>query len=316
MISPVILSIIIHDTITTNKEVNESSQATLKPSSWDKGFNYSTNVNTNYDWIEINETGTEITNWDNSDNGAQGLNLTDIGFTDFKFFGRVYEYLNVCTNGWMTFSFDGDPTSYRFNFIQGRNLAYIPQDCNDPNKGSFNSSIFLFGCDLYPGGSDGGVYYEVKGTSPNRLLIIEYYWIEEHDTDRNQTIQVIFYEQGNIKFQYKKTSDIAGFRYGKYPTVGLDNGDLINYNNVLIDLLNFSNGVEEKAIFFRLNAPHSTPLPTPDDDGDDGDDGDGVDMGLVIIVIVLVSIGAGVAVIIVLIKKGIIRIHKYREKEP
>ncbi len=318
LILPVFPTIIENNANTKNKIIDENSTATLKTSGWNPGFNYTMTINASYNWIEINETGTRLTNFvdtsglPNDDDGSQRLNLTEIGAWNFKYFGRVYEYLNVCTNGWMTFSYHGDPTDYEWDSFEGVQLAYIPQDCNAPNMGMFNGSIFLFGCDLDPGDSDGGVYYEVKDTAPNRKLIIEYYWIQEFGSYKNQTFQAIFYENGNIKFQYKNTTSVNGFSFMRtYPVSGLDNGDLINYNNVSIDLLDFTNGVKEKAILFKLKEATSTPLPTPDDDDDDDDEA-GFEIGLIIIVVVLVSIGAGVAVIIVLIKKGIIAKPKSR----
>ncbi len=310
----VIPSKIINIPLTTNKEVNENSVATLKTSSLKMDYKYSMNVTAKYNWIEINQTGTLMAYVSDEDDDSQGLNLMDIGFTNFKFFGREYEYLNVCSNGWMTFSFNGDTTDYRFINYEGYHLGYIPQDCNAPNMGMFYSSIFLFGSDMYPESDDGGIYYEVQGTTPNRHLIIEILLIEEIDSYKNQTCQVIFYENGDIKFQYKNTTSVDGFSADRtYPVIGLDNGDLIHYNNVSIDLLDFTNGVEKKAIDFTLKEftiPQPPPLPTPDDDDDD--DEDGINIGVIIIVIVLVSIGAGVAVIIVLIKKGIITIPKSR----
>ena len=73
-------------------------------------------------------------------------------------------------------------------------------------------------------GGKGSVYYEFL-SSPNRL-VIEYDNIGSFDPYFSGTFEVIFYELGNIKFQYK---NLVNFTYYA-ADAGLDHGDGFNYN--------------------------------------------------------------------------------------
>ena len=201
----------------------------------------------------------------------------------------------------MTCTYEGDPTDYYFDGTYSYEWNPIPQDCSLGGEENHKDSILVFATDLDPG--DGGdIYYEFRGNPSNRCLVIEFDRVEEYNSDIAQKFQAILYKNGNIKFQYNKTTDTSSFDYPRI-VAGLDHGDLKRYNNISIDLLDFSNGVKEKAVFFQLNYNPPPALPTPDDDDDD----DETDLTLLIVLIVVfVSIGAGVAVIYVLIKKGII----------
>ena len=292
-------AIIVNDNNTNEKHYKEDSVAILKTS----GYYYSMNLNANYDWIEINETGTLMKYISDEDDDAQSINITAEDGWEFAFYGRKYTNISVCSNGWMTCTNENDPTPYNFEDIDSRDFDYVPQDCSIfPNH---NDSILLYATDLIPSyaGLDGcNIYYEFRGNPSNRCLVIEFDRVAEYDTKKNQTFQAILYKNGEIKFQYKNTTNTNGFKYSGQIVAGLDHGDLKNYNNVTYD---FWGGIEEKAVFFRLNSPPPVPLPTPDDDDDDDDDETNMTL-LIVLIVVFVSIGAGVAVIYILIKKGII----------
>ncbi|MFX0137274.1 MAG: hypothetical protein ACFFDN_26790 [Candidatus Hodarchaeota archaeon] len=292
-------AIIVNSNNINEKHYKEDSVATLKTSALKPGFSYVMNLNANYDWIEINQTGILMKTVSTADDWFQSINLTAEDGWEFPFYGREYTNISVCSNGWMTCTYEGDPTAYDFSGVPGRNFDYVPQDCSIyPNH---NDSILLYATDLEPD-YKGNIYYEFRGTPSNRCLVIEFDRVAEIFTDKNQTFQAILYKNGEIKIQYKKTTDTAGFNYEQI-VAGLDHGDLKDYNNVTYD---FWHGIEEKAIYFSLyRAPPG--LPPPDDDDDDDDDDDEAYLTLLIVLIVVfVSIGAGVAVIYILIKKGII----------
>ncbi|MHA1150741.1 MAG: hypothetical protein ACTSR8_21175 [Promethearchaeota archaeon] len=79
------------------------------------------------------------------------------------------------------------------------------------------------GDDLLP--EVGGNIYYLFLTAPNRL-IIEYNSIYNYDEEYAGTFEVILYETGDIKFQYQEVQNTESSEV----TVGLDNGDGVNYN--------------------------------------------------------------------------------------
>ena len=263
---------IINDNTINEKHYKEDSITTLKTSGWNPGFNYSMNVNAAYNWIEINETGKLMKRISDDDDGAESINLTADGW-DFTFYGTKYTNITVNTNGWMTCTREGDPTNYDFDYAYSYAWEYIPQNCSLSGYENHNDSILVYATDLRPekGGLDGcNIYYEFRGSPGNRFLVIEFDRVAEFSTDLNQTFQAIIYQNGDLKFQYKKTTETSSFNYEDV-VAGLDHGDLINYNNITYD---FWHGIKEKAIYFRLNkTPLPPPLPTPDNDDDDDEEG-------------------------------------------
>lgn len=285
------------------KQIKEDSVAILKTSSWKEGFNYSMNLNAVYNWIEINETGTLMEYVSGKDDDSQSINITAEDGWEFTFYGRKYTNITVNSNGWMTCSYEGDTTNYDFT---GKPTSYvldsIPQNCSVSGYENHNDSILVFATDLWPGAeAKGRIYYEFRGNPSNRHLVIEFDQVREVQTPAYQTFQAIFYKNGDIKFQYKKTTFDPFFNEPDI-RAGLDHGDLINYNSISSDLLDFTKGVKEKAVYFSLNPVPPIPLPTPDDDDDD-DDETYLTL-LIVLIVVFVSIGAGVAIIYILIKKG------------
>ena len=100
----------------------------------------------------------------------------------------------------------------------------------------------------------GDVYYQFFGTAPNRYLVIEYHQVAEVDYYDPQTMEAIFYENGDIHFQYKSIIIDSTWSYPN-AVVGLDHGDLINYNvytNNWSQTFN-NQSVFEKSVYFRLS---------------------------------------------------------------
>ncbi|MCK5759788.1 MAG: choice-of-anchor D domain-containing protein, partial [Candidatus Delongbacteria bacterium] len=177
-----------------------------------------------YKWIDSNEPGGPAYNWEDisgtgTDIGFTGMdqNVADIpiGF-DFNFYGNTYNTVNVCTNGWI--SFTSTSTAYTNTTI--------------PIVADPNNMIAAFWDDLDPSSSTGAVYY-YSDTANNRF-IVSWEQIEDYSSTTPNTFQIILYESGKILFQY---DDMQGDKLGC--TIGLENIDasdglLVKYNSAYI----------------------------------------------------------------------------------
>ncbi len=143
-----------------------------------------------YDWIEISGTGEELTVSD--DTNVTGI---DLGFT-FSFYGNDYTTINVCTNGFA--SFTSTVTAYTngdiYSTEEPNNLLAVLWDDMDPSSGG---SIHVK--------RDAGRF------------IAEWDNVPHWDTDELFKYEIILYENGQILYQYH--------------TVGLDNSCTIGIEN-------------------------------------------------------------------------------------
>ena len=177
--------------------------------STESGGGYIMNIDTPYSWVEISKTGMHLEISNSNDDYEE---ISFIGGWNFTFYGTEYDKIFVSTNGWMSFTNLGD-TSYKIYKIPETNLENY--DC-----------VALLCTDLDPS-ARGYIYYQFLGTAPNRYLVIEYYnMVQFYSEEFIGDFEVIFYETGNIKFQYKNVNNV-GFLYH---IIGLDHGDLTNYN--------------------------------------------------------------------------------------
>ena len=214
------------DAIDTFVNLNTSSES---------GGGYIMNTAAEYSWIEINETGVVM-----SMISDYAWDVESIAFDswNFRFYGTDYDSIHVSTAGWMTFPYPNTRSSY----------GSIP-DLSDQN----NDLVALLWDRFQPNenyGGGGTIYYQFL-TDPNRL-VIEYkdMYTENYDSDSKYagSFEVIFYETGNIKFQYQKLSNL----YNNPAVIGLDHGDLVNYN--VFDEFTFNSlPVSNRAIEFSFN---------------------------------------------------------------
>lgn len=241
-----------------SNEVNKDNH--IKTSEWVPGFNYTIIDNYPYSWIEINETGTLLAYVSNEDDDAESINITAEDGWEFTFYGTSYTNITVDTNGWMTFQNANDGWTYNFDGQGSYDWRDIPQNCSDwsdsyDNNRNHNDTVCLLATDLIP--SDyGQIFYEFFGNAPNRYLVIEYFEVAEINAESYLTMEAIFYENGDIKFQYKNITDPMSGMGWDYPDakVGLVHGDLINYSNYTNDWnAAFGGAVNELAVYFRLN---------------------------------------------------------------
>ena len=208
----------------------------LKTSS-ESGGGYIMNTSPEYSWIEISETGVVMSMISNS---AWDIEIITFDSWSFSFYETAYNSIYVAPSGWMTFTFPNIRSSYG----------------NIPNLEPQNNDLVALLWDHFqPSENQGGggtIYYQFL-TNPNRL-VIEY---KDMYTDSNYdygdskyvgSFEVIFYETGNIKFQYQNVCNLTN----NPAVVGLDHGDLANYN-VFDEFTLDSLPVHNQAIEFSFN---------------------------------------------------------------
>jgi len=180
-----------------------------------------------YNWIEINETGTNLNLTDDSI-----IPNVDLGF-EFYYYGEPYTKLTVCSNGWVSFepclkaegaSNACNPLPYFYNNSIGHTIGPYAMiapffDDLDDNGGSEPFNVYFW-------------------TNNRDSVIIEWYEVAQRETDQfcdtyceKETFQLILdnssaagSENGNIIFQYKEIHDIDTFEdHGA--TVGVEAPD-------------------------------------------------------------------------------------------
>ncbi len=144
-----------------------------------------------YNWIDISGTGTVPGSGDDGNFGP-----FELGF-DFTFYGQTFDSVNICTNGWLSFT----STVASFN-NQGI-----------PNSGQPNNLVAPFWDDMNPS-AGGAIYYEARDSQ----FIVQYEAVPHYYDSNPETFQVIFNNDGSIVFQYKIVSA------GEGCTVGIENG--------------------------------------------------------------------------------------------
>ncbi len=206
------------ENIGSNEDLNISTES---------GGGYFMNTDASYSWIEIQTTG-NLMMISTFDDYSEEISFIANGWT-FTFYETFYDTIEVSSNGWMSFT-DLGGTGWLCNYIPSAEIENF--DC-----------VALLCEDLLPSYS-GNIYYQFFGTGPNRYLVIEYSQIYTFGDELVGDFEVIFYENGTIEFQYKIIHDIQWF----YPIVGLDHGDLTNYNRYNAKL-----PLNSKAIEFTFN---------------------------------------------------------------
>jgi len=204
-----------------------------------------------YSWLDISGTGTPLVF------GDDDCAPFPIGFT-FNFYGVPYTNVNISSNGLLNFG-----TCW---------WDYDNQQL--PDAGNPEPIIAVFWDDLDPGEPGAEVYYETKGSSPNRTFVVQWnnvpHWISGGGVG-DSTFEVILYEGSNeILMQYADT-DFGDATYddGVSATVGIQ-GDVTKY---LEYSFNSPNIPTFRAILFHLpsaNNPPDTPTLNSPSDGATG----------------------------------------------
>jgi hypothetical protein len=165
-----------------------------------------------YNWVDITGVGTNMgfTGID------QTISNTTLGF-DFNFYGNTFNSVNVCSNGWV--SFTSTATTYTNVTI--------------PNSAEPNNMIAPYWDDLDPSSSPSGAIWYYRDTANSRF-IVSYVNIENYSSTTTNTFQILIYESGKIVFQY---NTMNGSKTSC--TVGIENatgsvGSLVNYNTAYL----------------------------------------------------------------------------------
>ncbi|MCA9968905.1 MAG: hypothetical protein KC425_01755, partial [Anaerolineales bacterium] len=143
-----------------------------------------------FNWIDISATGTNANLTDDSH-----LYPVPISF-DFDFYGTPYNQAAIGSNG----------TVYFQNTYLTLSNGPIP----GTNSSGVASLIAVYWDDLDPSAA-GAIYYETRGTAPNRQFIVQFDGVPNFGTTANVTAQVILYEgSNNILIQHLDPSSEAG----------------------------------------------------------------------------------------------------------
>jgi len=192
-----------------------------KTSSYSSG-GYLMDTEADFNWEEINTTGT-LMGISSQSNGVENISFSEGGW-NFTFYETEYNIIYVRSDGWMTFPEFNSMGFWPIPFLQSFDYDFV----------ALLMSAF-YGLNPSIGGD---IYYEFL-TAPNRL-IIEYSQIYDDSSQLVGDFQVIFYENGTIKFQYKNLFDVLS----QPPTIGLDHGDTLNYNSYIADLPLISKAIQ------------------------------------------------------------------------
>jgi hypothetical protein len=168
-----------------------------------------------YNWIEIRYTGRRLSLGDDS---RQYVYPPFV----FEMSENSYTRVTVGSNGHIYFT----TQSSRFGNYR---LPY-----------SYYSGDFIcpFWDDLNPS-AGGGVYWQVLGTAPNRMLVVEWWNIPHYYRTGACTFEAILYEDGTIKFQYQDVY-FGSYSYdrGRSATVGIQhdryNALQYSYNSAVL----------------------------------------------------------------------------------
>ena len=144
-------------------------------------------------WVTLSSSATEVSSIYDDD---QGSSLINIGFT-FQFGGTDYTQWSCNSNG-----------RVRLGSTAVSNYWVNPFTTSSLTNTSYGSDLPLlaaFGMDNTLAGSGVWVKYEVVGTAPNRMLVIEYRTPSEYDEDGDLV---------NYQIQLEETTNKVRFVYG------------------------------------------------------------------------------------------------------
>lgn len=124
----------------------------------------------------------------------------------FVFYGKEYRRVAVSING--ALSFQPKP----FVFANAAIPAPAPP----------NAAIYALWHDYVPG-EGGGVFTQVHGAAPRRIVVFEWRNVRVHpleNVDKSFNFNVVLHETGEITLQYGASGD--AIRYGELATVGIE----------------------------------------------------------------------------------------------
>ena len=155
-----------------------------------------------YNWIDISSVGTVVGDGDDFSHGPFSL-----GFS-MPFYGNTFNQVNVCTNGFLSFTSTAAPYT---------NAAI-------PNADAPLNMIAPFWDDLNP--NSGGTIYYYADTS---RFIVQYQDVPHYPSGNPETFQVIINLDGSIVYQYNNIVVTDGCTVGIQNATG-DDGLQVVYN--------------------------------------------------------------------------------------
>ncbi len=188
-----------------------------------------------YNWEDIATTGTEITNFNGSDDDGW-TNSIPIGFT-MPFYGQNFDSIYVSANGFLTFR------GY------GYNCAYY---------GALPSNYYQIGpfkFDNYHVVGTSHYYYQML-SNPNRMVVqfnnVRYYNSTYRDNAAySKTFEIVLYQNGLVKIQYQSLGTLAPTSGIPY-VAGIDNEGAGGIN--VFDSTVFVSGLTDYCVEFNLNS--------------------------------------------------------------
>ncbi len=197
-----------------------------------------------YAWEDITQDGTPLSLSD--DSSASVASPFPV-----QFFGAAYDSIRIGSNGYISFS--------------DQSLSYV--NAAIPSS-SYEAFAAPFWDDLNPS-SGGTVLWAVRGSAPNRRLIVQYEGLPHYPTYGAVSFQIIFHESSeDILVQYRDVAfDNAAYDNGASATVGMqrdgDYGQQYSYNSPVI--------TDESAILWTRGSEEPG-LPIPDITANGADD--------------------------------------------
>ena len=225
----------VNDTLITQTEVIRH-YGTGGPD--DFGYNWIDNYETGgpvYNWIEISETGESSIQYGfpypyyyGDDNLSAPI---PFGFA-FNFYGIDRDSMYIDTNGEILLAdnnwYNKYPGAYQNWGSDGNMFNYMYPI---PGNTSMPALVSVFWDDLIVDENIGDVYFQTFGTEPNRYCVVEWYnlrFLAGTVEDTTLNFEVIFHENGDMKFQYKnvnigQTGSVCPHDNGQSATIGIQN---------------------------------------------------------------------------------------------
>ena len=153
-----------------------------------------------YGW----ESTTTTLSWDRLCTGYPGDDdQATIAFTGgftFTFAGTAYSSVRVLSNGSLQFGAD---TGFMRTYTNTVLPAGSPAARAGCAAAATARTMMAYWTDLNPSASgSGGVTWQLKGSAPNRYLVVSWNAVFQYSTTTPYTFQIILYENGEFKYQY------------------------------------------------------------------------------------------------------------------
>ncbi|MFN0186169.1 MAG: DUF6701 domain-containing protein [Aquabacterium sp.] len=151
------------------------------------------------------ESAATLISWDRTCTSYAGdddkATITFTGGFSFRFAGVAYSSARVMTNGMLQFGTDaGLHRTYTNTAMPIGTPGASSSGCARAAPANVMAAYWT---DLDPGRTvGGGVYWEQKGSAPNRYVVVSWNNVYQYGTSTPYTFQIILYEGGEFKYQY------------------------------------------------------------------------------------------------------------------